>query len=657
MTDRFQMDPGEVQSIRGQEYARADGLREAGIPHYDWLAQFPDSYGKTAWPVLQALNRYYAERERAFNALADQHRKMADALGTFLINMQRTDEDGAHDIRNAFNDGPREPATGAQPPAGGPPPGGGVPDGGPGPGVVVTPTGPPGTTPSVGATPVGSGPVGSGAPDRTASQPAAAANGPNGAELAGAPGAVPAGLIPSGTGDGAPGTHGQSQHRQTAPVAGAQPPAGGPPGGGPPGGGPGPSVVVPPTAPPGTTPPVAATPNGQVPGAPVADTPNGQVPGEPVSPVPVFAGAAPAERERGTEPSQAGDPEGHDDLLLARTLLASVLAAVAEGGTRQSTSRVDWAVSVMRGAGGPSVFVTTNEGRGWLPAGLFLPQEVSVPWWSEVADAAPAGENIADPAHALVEFARAWGERSGARLTALVSSAGIDDELRALVGESVDVEANIGPARSDVDLAAPGAGLVDRLKATGGAAGDVPENQVMAHCLRLAADAHAQVVRTVAGLERTAGEVAVARGLREQICAAIEAGRDVPEQLWQDLRNADAAVEASLAAYRSHAGGVDRGNVRLDRPSVVRQLLFERRCNELVLLLANGASQQTLRDVTYSHGQVVDHPALGRAPVVAAQATGDRPVVAAPGGVLAPPVSPPAATPRTSSADDQAVWS
>jgi hypothetical protein len=309
----------------------------------------------------------------------------------------------------------------------------------------------------------------------------------------------------------------------------------------------------------------------------------------------------------------------------------------------------------MRGAGGPSVFVTTNEGRGWLPAGLFLPQEVSVPWWSEVADAAPAGENIADPAHALVEFARAWGERSGARLTALVSSASIGDELRALVGESVDVEANLGPARSDVDLAVPGAGLVDRLTATGGAAADVPENQTMAQCLRLAADAHAQVVRAVgAGLERTAGEVVVARRLRERICAAMEAGRDVPEQLWQDLRNVDAAVEAALAAHRSHAGEVDRGNVRLDRPSVVRQLLFERRCNELVLLLANGASQQTLRDVTYSHGQVFGHPAFARAAMAAAEVPCDRPVVAAPGGTFAPSVSPPAVTPSMSGAYDRA---
>jgi hypothetical protein len=633
MTDSLEFDPGEIQSVQGQEYVRSDGLREAGKPDYEWLGSFLDNYGKIALPMKQALDRYYAERELAYNALADQHQFMGDALGDFLNLMQRTDDEGGRAISNVFN-GPSGPGTV---------------DGPSGPAqLVVGPNGSMpidpaarGATPDA-ATPVGPGPVGSGAPDRMAPQPPAAeANTSNGTELAGAPAAPLAGQTPSAARDGEPRPQGHSQHAQTAP---AQPPAGGPPSGGAaPGGGPGPTVMVPPTAPPGTTSPVAATAAGQV-------------PGEPVAPIPVFPGAAPAGQRRAAGPSHDVDPGVNEDLVLARTLLAAILAAVSAGGARQSMRRVDWSVSVMLGPGGPSVFVTTSEGRGWLPSGLFLPQEVSVPWLSEVADAAPAEEEIADPARALVEFARTWGERSGARLTALVSSAGIDDELRALMGDSVGIEANIGPAGSDVDLAAPGAGLVDRFTATGGTAADVPESQVMAQCVRLAADANAQVVRSVgAWLERDVPEAAAARGLREQICAAVHAGRDVPEQLWQDLWNADAAVEAALAGHRSQVGAVNRRDVRLNSQSVVTRLLFERRCNELVLLLANGASQQTLRDVTYSHGHVVDHPALGRAPVAAAEVRGDRPVVAAPGGVLAPPVSPPAATPRTSSADDQAV--
>src|SRR5207248_1784596 len=95
-----------------------------------------------------------------------------------------------------------------------------------------------------------------------------------------------------------------------------------------------------------------------------------------------FAAAVAAAKERENEPAHVVNGDADNDLIIARTLLAAVLAVVED-----SVAGTTWAVSVMRGPEGAGVFLTSNEGRGWLPAGLFLPREVSSPWlWDEILD-------------------------------------------------------------------------------------------------------------------------------------------------------------------------------------------------------------------------------------------------------------------------------
>lgn len=121
---------------------------------------------------------------------------------------------------------------------------------------------------------------------------------------------------------------------------------------------------------------------------------------------------------------------------------------------------------------GPIVLLTSTEGRGWLPPGLFLPSEIALPWrWDVVLDnvareATAALEGTTDPARMLAEFGL-MGRLRSVRISALVSSAAITDDLRAALGDDVAIEGRVSAAESAVDFTSPGIGLVDRLALAG----------------------------------------------------------------------------------------------------------------------------------------------------------------------------------------------
>ncbi|MQY28224.1 hypothetical protein [Nocardia aurantia] len=298
------------------------------------------------------------------------------------------------------------------------------------------------------------------------------------------------------------------------------------------------------------------------------------------------------------------------DFVLARTLLSGILAALDD-----SAMGPDWAVAVLRHPGGLSAFVTSTEGRGWLPTGLYLPREVSTPWLWEVS-VGSGWEGVADPARILAEFTLAWGARSGARLAALVSSQPIDPKLRAGFGE-VPMEGEVGPG-TEMNLAEPGPGLVDRL---GLAAAqplldrveNLPADAIARRCREFARDGHVRVGRT--------GQVPVAAldvpGIRQRILDGLRRGRPVPAEHWEQLRDADALLAATTLTHRLDVSRIPLGELRSEQDSRVvaelaalRALTFQRRCNELVLFLAEDPSRQVLRDVVYAHGQLTEHPAL-----------------------------------------------
>ncbi|WP_245401792.1 hypothetical protein [Nocardia albiluteola] len=306
-----------------------------------------------------------------------------------------------------------------------------------------------------------------------------------------------------------------------------------------------------------------------------------------------------------------------DDLALARTLLAAILAAV-----RDSARGVEWAVAVGRAADGPIVMLTSTEGPGWLPPGLFLPLEVVLPWqWfaPRAADleAIAALEGTADPARMLAEFGSLVARRKNVWISALVSSAAIPDGVRAALRGDTAVEEWVSPAESAVDFTAPGPGLVDRLALAGSSvslhqAATVPETEIRAKCLELARAADARVRAAVSGVD---GETVIRRARRQQILHALHAGLPVPVNWWDQMRAADDMTGSALWSRRVDVSFVPVGRVRPGTATeALRGMVFERRADELLLLLAAGEpDRQTLRDVLYAYGQIAEHPMLPEA--------------------------------------------
>ncbi|MGQ4619694.1 type VII secretion target [Nocardia sp. R7R-8] len=580
MPNSMEIDPAVLRQLADQHDRVARDTREWAKPPTVWLANFLPTYGKIAYPVYEALQRYYDARQRAGEALAGEHDRTADSLRASADAYEQSDDEFAQHIRQVAGLTDRPSPT--------------TPVGNPidpfGTDRAATPTEPTlGSAPA--DNPVTAAPT-SATPAATQTDPLGTAQGrpaevsPTGTGVPGAAAAPTDAVGANGTGTpNATGTTtagSPSSNGVTAPTTAGMPPAGVGP------------LNPAPDDRGATQPPSGAT--GQ------ADLP-------PV-PVPVaspFAAAVASAKDKEAEPAYVVGSQVNDDLVLAKTLLGSVLAAI------DTPVGMAWAVSVMRGPGGTGVFITSNEGRGWLPAGLFLPREVSTPWnWDELlaADdgAGSPWEGVTDPARVLAEFGVAWGAKANARLSALVSSGPIDPGLRNRFGDAA--MAGLVAPSYDVDLRQFTPDTADRLGVAGSIAGleqvsSVSDARVRSRCVELAVDAHEQVGR--AG--PAPAEAAAARGVRERILAELRAGRPVPRELWDELRDADDLLAASMLGQRVDVGRVEIGQLRLDAGvSPLRSMVFERRCNELALLLANEPSRQTLRDAIYAHEQIVLHP-------------------------------------------------
>ncbi|WP_280442702.1 hypothetical protein [Nocardia brasiliensis] len=297
------------------------------------------------------------------------------------------------------------------------------------------------------------------------------------------------------------------------------------------------------------------------------------------------------------------------DLQLARTLLADVLAV-----SESVAPWLRWAVVVLRHPAGVSASVTSNEGRGWIPAGLFLPKSVSTPWVWDLPDNS-AWEAVADPARVSAEFGLAWGRKYGGRLVALASSAPIDGRLLEQL-PGVAVAASVPAAATAMKLAEPGPQVRDRLGIVGSRtvqyrATSVALEAIGARLLTLARDAHHRLDAFAPDPGLSIG----APALRERILQALQRGSAVPEEWCDELRDTDDLLAASMISAQPDVTGVPLGELRSENSersetdiSIVRALVFERRCNELVLLSVKAPDRQHMRDAVYAHIQIFGHP-------------------------------------------------
>lgn len=292
-------------------------------------------------------------------------------------------------------------------------------------------------------------------------------------------------------------------------------------------------------------------------------------------------------------------------LVLARTILGGILAAV-----ESSWYGVGFAVGVLRRpGGGVTAIVTSNEGRGWLPSGLYLPREISVPWqWT--GSKRTEWEGISDPARMLAEFALARESRSDARMAALVSSESIDAGMRGRLGE-IALEGRV-PASAAMPLGAPGPGLVDRLglvisPSKQARLDRIPAVAIAPRCTDLAWDAHERIARLGAGITEALG----APALRQRVLDALRRGHEVRADWWEELRDIDDLLAATILTKRVDVSRIPLGELRSGRPgaeaSALRAMVAQRRGNELTLLLEGAPDRRMLRDAVYVHGQLAAH--------------------------------------------------
>ncbi|MFE4455811.1 hypothetical protein ACFROC_00505 [Nocardia tengchongensis] len=306
--------------------------------------------------------------------------------------------------------------------------------------------------------------------------------------------------------------------------------------------------------------------------------------------------------------------------VLARTLLARVLSVVDD-----SLLAPGWAVAVLRRGDGLAAVVTSTEGRCWLPSGLYLPRTVTTPWsWATAHDT--GWEGLTDPARILVEFALARERVVGDQLVALASSGPIAPYLRSALPQ-VSMDGDVA-ASGDRTFAAAGPGLLDRLELTC-APRLVARVQAVAPARvgptldTLARDAHTRLVR--AGLSEVPGlfDVPV---LRDRILTAHRDRVGVPPTYCDDLRDADDLLAVTLASLRVDAASIPLGDLRSgprDRGmGQLYALTLQRRANELVLLSEAESSVQSLRDATYAHTLLAEHPWLSHTVAGGPVATG-----------------------------------
>lgn len=599
MANRLHLDPDNLRALADRHDLAAARIREAGRIPEGWLGRFRSQYGTIAEPVRAALTDYFDRRHRRSEQQAAKHERTRDILRAAAQNFESRDRESGQDI------GSRGRGFDGVSASGGPVPG---------------------SLPSTAANPVIVNPAmaaSNTAPMPVHGRPAAS---PDIREDVG-PAPVPAvgpvaantlnrldvrtsglSVRPSVFGDNARTQEGAARVGDSA-GAPATPSTGGPAGIA--------SAVPSAAAAPG---PVA------VPGQAAGPTPVSGLPAAPLGPAvqpvggvaasPLGTSATGGTRQR---PRAANADIDSSDLKAARTLLSAVLHAASA-----MAPTVEWSVAALRSPVGMALFLTTNEGRGWLPPGLYLPRNVSMPWRRDdavgVRDSDRATwEHHPDPARILVEFARIWGPIANARLTALASSTRIDPALREDISGAESAE-RVEP-EGVLNLRGPGPHTIDRLGFAGSAdalaeAAGVPRASRAAKGIQLCVDAHNRV--------RRAGATPVAavpvEQLRERILALLEAAEPVPEQWWAELRHADSAL---AEAIRSH-WSVDR--------DAVRALVFQRRCTELVLLLDGEPGYRRLRDQLYAYEQIVKHPAFADSPVVSAGPMG---------GVVPPPVAVP----------------
>jgi hypothetical protein len=276
-------------------------------------------------------------------------------------------------------------------------------------------------------------------------------------------------------------------------------------------------------------------------------------------------------------------PLFNPDLALVQSV------AEAAGGA----SQVHWAAGVVIVDGQRQLVVTSDRGRGWMPAAAVLPVDAMVPWWHEQA---ARWEGLLDPARVIVEYAAA----AGGRVSALAST----HSSAPAVAAGIPWAFADGTEQPHPEII--GGAVVTRF--------ELQVCKTRRDAVRAITDPYAQRERAL-WVACDADSRAGSSPRRHAILTELQRhpGR-MADQRWLNQLDWDALEAAHRdTCVAERAARVDVRDVEVgkvdNRGGGGRDLLAQAYADETVLALRQPVAEHALRDAVYGWGMLLDLPA------------------------------------------------
>lgn len=284
--------------------------------------------------------------------------------------------------------------------------------------------------------------------------------------------------------------------------------------------------------------------------------------------------------------------------------LAAVRAVVEAAG---GAAHVHWAAGMLVSSGRRQVVVTSDRGRGWVPAEAFLPADVMSPWSHEDSS---RWEGLIDPARVIVEFAAASDWQLTALATTFSSAPAVAAGVPWALVDGTDrahPELLSGPVVTRFELQVS----TERRRAVKHITDSVKQRE--------------QVLWLAFNADEKAGSSEARRRMlsifRDQL-GRIDNPRWVASLPWEQLEEEHHQLCVQDRAARVDVRDVPVGQVDTEG-GACRRLLAQAYATEAAMALRNPVALRALADATYSWTMLLDmqftEPASPAAPQVVAR--------------------------------------
>ncbi|WP_342314661.1 hypothetical protein LIX17_25795 (plasmid) [Mycobacterium avium subsp. hominissuis] len=300
---------------------------------------------------------------------------------------------------------------------------------------------------------------------------------------------------------------------------------------------------------------------------------------------------------------------GNDALIVPAVLVPPVSPVVSFGDQDLATVRsvveaaggaahVHWAAGMVVTSGRRQVVLTSDRGRGWIPAEAFVPADVMSPWSHEDSW---RWEGLLDPARVIVEFAAAAGGQLTALATTFSSAPAVAAGVPWALVDGTDrahPELLSGPVVTRFELQVS----TERRRAVKTITDSVKQREQVLW-LAFSADEKAGSSPTRLRMLTT---------FRDQL-SRIDNARWVAALPWEPLEEEHHQLCVQERAARVDVRDVPVGQVDTEG-GAGRALLAQAYATEAVMALRNPVALRALADATYSWSMLLDNQASEPAP-------------------------------------------